>query len=125
MKINEIKNNVSFFTFVLSIISMLIVGCQETTENDSITPSLPSSIEMKSIPGGTFIMGDNSIYSPRKNITASEHEVTVSSFEISETEVTTAQFAEFLSNAYNDGLVEINETDRTTEVICKRSPYRF
>jgi len=57
--------------------------------------NLPSSIVFKSIPGGTFTMGDNSINSARKNITATEHEVTVSGFEVSETEVTTAQFAKF------------------------------
>ena len=86
-------------------------------DNISKTPSLPSSIVFISIPGGTFTMGDNSINSKRKNITATEHEVTLSSFEISETEVTTAQFAEFLSNAYKDGLLEIIETGRATEVV--------
>ena len=79
--------------------------------------NLPSSIVFKSIPGGTFTMGDNSINSARKGVTATEHEVTLSSFEVSETEVTTAQFAEFLSNAYKDGLIEIKETGRATEVV--------
>ena len=116
------KKNILF----LSIISMLIVGCQQPTENNansetSTTPSLPLSIVFKSIPGGTFTMGDNSIRSVRKCITATEHKVTLSDFEISETEVTTAQFAEFLNNAHKHGLIEINETRRAIEVVGSSS----
>ena len=120
------KKKIKVLFLILSIISMLIVSCQQPNENSdnsetSTTPLLPSSIVFKSIPGGTFTMGDNSINSARKNITATEHEVTLSNFEMSETEVTTAQFAEFLSNAYKDGLIEINETRKTIEVVGSSS----
>jgi len=95
----------------------VIYNLQILTGGTPTTPSLPSSMVFKSIPGGTFTMGDNNINSARKGITATEHEVTVSSFEIGETEVTTAQFAEFLSGAYKDGLIEIDENGRTREVV--------
>lgn len=118
------KKLVLFSFLVLSITSMVIVGCQQLVDEDSepsTTPLLPSSIVFKSIPGGTFTMGDNRIHSARKGITAAEHEVTLSGFEISETEVTTAQFAEFMSNAYKDGLIEIKETSRAIEVVGSSS----
>jgi len=125
-KYKKISKNLSIF---ITITFVFILGeCTnsqlETTDLEPIeiddiskTPSLPSSIVFKSIPGGTFTMGDNSINSSRKTITATEYEVTLSDFEISETEITTAQFAEFLSNAYKDGLIEIKETERATEVV--------
>ena len=109
---------------VLGITSMVIMGCQQLIDEDSessTTPLLPSSIVFKSIPSGTFTMGDNGIQTARKGVSATEHEVTLSDFKISETEVTTAQFAEFLSNAYKDGLIEIKETSRAIEVVGSSS----
>lgn len=110
------------FAVLLCIISIIFISCQNPINNEEQTPEttsnpLPSSITFKSISGGSFTMGDNSINSARKDITATEHKVTLSDFEISETEITTAQFAEFLTNAYKDGLIEISESGGNTIVI--------
>ncbi len=84
---------------------------------NSNSQNLPSGIVMKDILGGTFTMGDNSIYNARKNITAKEHDVSLSNYQISETEITTAQFTEFLNSAYADGFLEIVVGMRATEVV--------
>ncbi len=81
-------------------------------DSDSDTdPLLPGSIVMKSIPGGTFTMGDNDAKGPNAGM-ATEHQVTLSSFEMSETEVTIAQFVEFLNLAHQDALIEIVDTTK-------------
>jgi formylglycine-generating enzyme required for sulfatase activity len=70
--------------------------------------SLPSSINMKDLDGGTFIMGSNNLNgSPTQQAAAPEHEVTVSPFAMSEAEITNAQYVEFLNAAFADGLIEI------------------
>lgn len=61
---------------------------------------------MRAIPGGTFTMGNNLLLGPQ-SADAVEHEVTLSDFELSETEVTNAQYVEFLNAALADGLVEV------------------
>jgi formylglycine-generating enzyme required for sulfatase activity len=70
--------------------------------------TIPESIVMKKIPGGTFIMGSNSLQgSPTQRTDAPEHQVTLSPYWMSEAEVTNAQYTEFLNAAYRAGLIQI------------------
>ena len=70
--------------------------------------TLPTSIVMKNITGGTFTMGNNNLLgSPDQKAAASEHQVTVSDYSLSEAEITDAQYVEFLNAAYSDGLIQI------------------
>lgn len=70
---------------------------------------LPSSIKMLQIEGGTFTMGSNHLIgSPDQKAAAPEHQVTLSDFSISETEITNEQYLAFLNAALADGLIEIN-----------------
>lgn len=76
--------------------------------SSALAQTLPSSINMKDIDGGTFTMGSNSLNgSPTQQAAAPEHDVTVSPFALSEAEITNAQYVEFLNAAYADGLIEI------------------
>jgi len=69
---------------------------------------LPNSIVLKNIPAGTFTMGSNSLLgSPEQQTSAPEHEVTLTAFSMSETEITNVQYVEFLNAAYSEGLIEI------------------
>jgi formylglycine-generating enzyme required for sulfatase activity len=79
----------------------------DTTATDTATATaLPSGIEMKSITGGTFTMGDNALLGPSAG-KATEHSVTLSAFTMSETEVTNGQYVEFLNAAIADSLIEV------------------
>ncbi|MCB1180034.1 MAG: SUMF1/EgtB/PvdO family nonheme iron enzyme, partial [Leptospiraceae bacterium] len=67
---------------------------------------LPSTVTMKSITGGTFTMGNNNLKGPQAG-TATEHSVTLSNFEMSETEITNSQYLQFLNSALSYGLIEV------------------
>ncbi len=89
-----------FETNLAIVISLIVLNCN--------AQNLPGSIEMKDISGGTFTMGSNSLMgSPDQQTAAPEHEVTISSYSMSEAEITNAQYVEFLNTAFNDGLIEI------------------
>ncbi|MFT5224846.1 MAG: sulfatase modifying factor 1 [Polaribacter sp.] len=77
-----------------------------TTVTTGITTTLPAGMVMKPITGGSFTMGNNNLVGPSAGH-ATEHTVTVSAFEMSETEVTNGQYLEFLNLALADGLVEV------------------
>ena len=69
---------------------------------------LPEGIVMKNLPGGTFTMGSAVIAgNEEQQGAATEHEVTLSPFSLSEAEITNAQYVEFLNSAFSDGLIEI------------------
>lgn len=54
-------------------------------------------------------MGSNGLIgSPDQQAAAPEHQVTLSDFTLSETEITNEQYLEFLNAALSDGLVEVN-----------------
>jgi len=76
-------------------------------EEDLFT--LHSSIVFKDIPGGTFTMGESesNYEGPPGSYDAYLHTVTLSSFQMSETEVTNLQFAHFLNGAFFSGLLEV------------------
>jgi len=76
--------------------------------NTASFAQLPSGLVLKDITGGTFTMGSNSLSgSPTQQTAAPEHQVTLSSYSIGESEVTNSQYVEFLNAAYNDNLLEI------------------
>jgi len=77
------------------------------TEN-ALKTNLPESIELVYVNGNTFVMGSNEMMgSPTQRIAAPEHEVTLSSYYMSEAEITNDQYVEFLNEAYQDGLISI------------------
>lgn len=113
-------------TLLLLLFSMLVSACgsssteNEATNADSTTTEvtkkeLPKDIIMKSIPGGTFIMGNDALKGPQAG-KATEHSVSLSDFLLSETEITNAQYTEFLNNAFSEGLIEV------TTISDARSP---
>ncbi len=70
--------------------------------------ALPAGVTIKSIPGGVFTMGSNSLMgSPSQRTAAPEHEVTLSPYWMSEAEISNAQYCEFLNEAFQQGLVSI------------------
>ena len=70
---------------------------------------LHSSIVFKDIVGGTFTMGESesNYQGPPGSYDAYLHTVTLSNFQMSETEVTNSQFVHFLNGAYSFGLLEV------------------
>lgn len=74
----------------------------------STAQTLPTGIVMKDITGGPFVMGDNNLTgSPDQKAAAPEHNVTVSSFALSEAEISNGQYLTFLNSALADGLIEV------------------
>jgi formylglycine-generating enzyme required for sulfatase activity len=70
---------------------------------------LPSTIVMKDIAGGLITMGSGSLIgSPDQQAAANEHQVTLSSYSLSETEISNAQYVEFLNAAFADALITIS-----------------
>ena len=69
---------------------------------------LPASINMKSIPGGTFTMGSATLAgNEEQRAAAPEHSVTLSPYSLSEAEITNAEYVEFLNAVYTEGLIKI------------------
>jgi formylglycine-generating enzyme required for sulfatase activity len=118
-----ISFNKSKITAPILLLSLSLLGCggsSTTTENTETPepeipspelPALPNSIVMKDNPGGTFIMGDNNLKGPQAG-TATEHEVTLSDYQLSETEISVSQYVAFLNAAHHDGLITLNITSR-------------
>ena len=71
--------------------------------------TLHNSIIFKYIPGGTFTMGESetSFQGPPGGYDAYLHEVTLNSFQMSETEITNEQYVHFLNGAFSSGLLEV------------------
>ncbi len=67
---------------------------------------LPAGIVMRPIAGTTFKMGNNRLRGPQAG-QATEHQVTLSDYELSATEITNAQYAEFLNDAIAAGLITV------------------
>ncbi len=68
--------------------------------------SLPTGIVMREIAGSTFVMGNNQLKGPQA-ADATEHSVSLSDYSLSETEISHAQYVEFLNHAIREGLVEV------------------
>lgn len=112
----------------LIVVMVGLSGCGGSSDNvteeptdpvisDPVLPvTLPTGIVFMSIPGGTFTMGNNNLKGPQAGM-ATEHEVTLSNFSLSETEISVAQFTEFLNSAHDAGLIEVIETDRNGQTL--------
>lgn len=97
------KSLQSKYSTKLTMVLLAIFSCLNT-----YSQTLPTSIKMKNIPGATFTMGSNSLIgNPTQQSAAPEHQVTLSSYAISEAEITNEQYVSFLNAAYNNGLIEI------------------
>ena len=86
-------------------VDCIIYDCLQ--EEDAST--LHSSINFKVIPEGTFTMGESetTYQGPPGSYDAYLHTVTLSSFQMSETEITNEQFAHFLNGAFSLGLLDV------------------
>ncbi|MBT4518980.1 MAG: SUMF1/EgtB/PvdO family nonheme iron enzyme [Halieaceae bacterium] len=82
----------------------------ETTDDNeednaqSTSTTLPGSIILIDVPAGTFTMGGDTVQNDAPEVT-----VTVSSFKMSEKEITNQEYTEFLNAAYADGWIEVSE----------------
>lgn len=74
----------------------------EEPNDDPAGIELPSDIDLVDISGGVFEMGGYSMSGDSPVVS-----VTVSDFAISDTEVTNAQYIEFLNSAYIDGWISV------------------
>lgn len=91
-------------------------GPQDQTVNLVTSDVIPSSIIFKEIPAQTFTMGSSSIEgSPSQQEANPEHEVTLSAYEMTETEITNEQYVEFLNSALANGAVEVKTADKGPE----------
>ena len=89
----------------------------ETVTETVEDPDLPSGITLVSIPQGSFVMGNADAEGPLADAHVPEKRVYMSSFEMSEAEITVQQYVEFLNAAWADGLIEILEDDDGTFVV--------
>ena len=104
------KNEKKYLALFLIVMILAISSCKKNDDNpvNQTDNTPPISLVMKEIPGQTFTMGSNSLTgSPEQQVASPEHQVTLDAFEIGETEVTNAQFVEFLNEAYEKNLIEI------------------
>ena len=98
----------------LSIILLVILSCSENDDNgekdifNEINAVLPTDIILKEIPAGTFTMGGVTIQSD-----APEVIVTMTSYKISENEITNKNYIDFLNSAYENGWINVYEKQVT------------
>ena len=95
----------------LNIILLTIISCTENEENGSpeFPAMLPTTIVLKEIPAGNFIMGGATIQND-----APEVSITMNAYKISEKEITNQNYIEFLNSAYIDGWINVS-TKQTTD----------
>lgn len=100
--------NLNLFIVMIFAVSIVVLGSCSATKSSIKPPQTmiqpPQTIQvitLVSIPGGTFQMGDENgdIGSSSPPV----HTVTVSSFQMSEAEITNAQYAQFLNEALKTG----------------------
>jgi len=95
---------------IVLCILLLTFSCSKDDETTTETPIeignniLPTSLILKEIPAGTFIMGGTTIQGDAPTVS-----ITLTAFQISEKEITNQQYIEFLNNAYIDGWITIEE----------------
>ena len=94
IKLHFIVTFLIFFTFIPKSILRL--------------QTLPRTAVMKDIDGGVFKMVGNSLTgNTDQKMAALEHEVTLSIYSMSDTEITNEQYVSFLNAAFVDGRIEI------------------
>jgi|GEM_PF-479475 len=87
-----------------SDLSQIVEHVDNIKSENNISKSLPSSINFKSLSGGSFIMGGGNIDSDSPEVS-----VTLSPFEISEKEITNEQYIEFLNASFSDGWIRVEK----------------
>ena len=87
------------YTLFLVLFTMIIAGCASGVSKPSTTPQFDSGVDPDAwafVPAGEFLMGQH------------EHETNVDyNYEVMVTDVTTAQFADYLNQALSDGSIQI------------------
>lgn len=92
----------------MKIFLHILLICILSIQSSLSAQSLPESLFV-SIPGGTFSMGElESDYQGKPGtFDALVHTVTLSTFQMSKTEISNQQYSEFLNAAQTDGLIEV------------------
>jgi formylglycine-generating enzyme required for sulfatase activity len=85
----------------------VVAGIRQSAEFTNAT--LPESIVLNDIPGGTFTMGGTTVGHDAQVVS-----VTISSFKMSEKEITNTEYIEFLNAALSDGWVTV-ESQQTAD----------
>ena len=91
----------------ICFIQIFPTGCGSNDDADPTTnesPSLPGSISLVDIPGGTFTMGGATMANDSPEVS-----VSVSPFQMSAKEITNAEYVTFLNDAYADGWLSVVE----------------
>jgi len=103
---------------VVFVLGLGFTGCGSSgssnhtdTSTQTAQSSLPSSIIFKDISGGTFTMGGTTTSDDSPEV-----RVTLSSFKMSEKEITNEEYIQFLNDAYSKGLIRIEQ--QTTADPC-------
>jgi len=80
-------------------------SCSKESEPTISNPpiELPASIQLNSIPEGTFAMGGTTNMGDAPTVS-----VSISAFQISEKEITNQQYIDFLNSAYQDGWIVVS-----------------
>jgi formylglycine-generating enzyme required for sulfatase activity len=115
IKVFLADNEITFFDFSLEKLLIivpegfkagelkLLVDTDTTNSLYIIKTGNVPGLSMASVAGGTFVMGVNSVELDEKPA----HSVTVDSFEISRTEITNAQYSEYLNAALSVGAITV------------------
>jgi formylglycine-generating enzyme required for sulfatase activity len=103
---NKVEDNITVEITCLELGGIYYDGACITSTN-----SLPSDLKMVYIQGGTFTMGGDTVAND-----ASQVNVTLSNFSISQKEITNAQYIEFLNAAMAKGDIVVEE--QTTADPC-------
>ena len=108
---------------IVETVDCIISDCWQ--EEDLFT--LHSSIVFKDIPGGAFTMGESETdyQGPPGSYDAYLHTVILSSFQMSESEVTNEQYVHFLNGAFSSGLLELQKKNLTKEECDKAMEVYF
>jgi len=96
-----LKNHIIIF-----LLFIIILACSEEDCCISEQVNLPKTIVFKDIPSGTFTMGGTTTQNDAPVVS-----ITMSSFEISEKEITNQEYLEFLNASYADGWVEVSKQE--------------
>jgi formylglycine-generating enzyme required for sulfatase activity len=95
------------FNFSIALIIILLTySCSkegDTAPSDTGNSKLPTSIILKDISAGTFTMGGTTNAGDAPTVS-----IILTSFKISEKEITNQQYIDFLNNAYLDGWITVS-----------------
>lgn len=110
---------------LIALLSIFIISCKKDKPDPPQEPqvlelktsdNLPASLVFKEIPAQTFTMGSFEIEgAPFQQTSNPEHQVSLNTFEATETEITNEQYCEFLNTAMASGVVEVITADKGME----------